>query len=121
MRETARPRKEIDAELFENLCSIFCTREEIAHVMKCTEPTIRAWCKRHYGMGFEEAFEKFSADGRISLRRIQMQHAEKSAAMAIFLGKNYLGQRDVPESEQAAPDLGILKELTEALNRAEKK
>ena len=30
----------------------------------------------------------------MSLRRAQFRLAEKSAAMAIFLGKNYLGQSD---------------------------
>ena len=33
----------------------------------------------------------------MSLRRIQWKLAEKSPAMAIFLGKNLLGQRDRPE------------------------
>ena len=32
--------------------------------------------------------------GKISLRRKQWQLAEKSASMAIWLGKQYLGQRD---------------------------
>lgn len=31
---------------------------------------------------------------KIRLRRNQLKLSEKSAAMAIFLGKNYLGQRD---------------------------
>ena len=31
---------------------------------------------------------------KISLRRNQLKLSEKSASMAIFLGKNYLGQRD---------------------------
>ena len=30
----------------------------------------------------------------MSLRRIQWKHAEKSVPMAIWLGKQYLGQRD---------------------------
>lgn len=40
---------------------------------------------------------------KIKLRRNQLKLSEKSAAMAIFLGKNYLGQSDnvVIESPQA--------------------
>ena len=34
---------------------------------------------------------------KIKLRRNQFKLSEKSAAMAIFLGKNYLGQRDAIE------------------------
>ena len=37
--------------------------------------------------------------GLISLRRMQFQLAEKSAAMAIFLGKQHLGQQDVQKQE----------------------
>jgi len=34
------------------------------------------------------------AEGRTALRRVQRKQAEASAAMAIFLGKNELGQTD---------------------------
>ena len=43
--------------------------------------------------------KKYSAKGRTSLRRYQFKLAEKNAAMAIFLGKNYLGQKDYFESD----------------------
>lgn len=44
--------------------------------------------------GVREAFEEGKGNGRISLRRKQFQLAEKNAAMAIWLGKQYLEQRD---------------------------
>ena len=34
----------------------------------------------------------------MSLRRIQWKHAEKSVPMAIWLGKQYLGQKDIIEA-----------------------
>ena len=34
--------------------------------------------------------------GKISLRRMQWRLAETSATMAIFLGKQYLGQKNEP-------------------------
>lgn len=37
--------------------------------------------------------------GNVSLRRMQWKLAEKSPAMAIFLGKNFLGQRDERDIE----------------------
>ena len=91
---TGRPRKEIDNKIFENLCGLQCTLEEIAGVFDCSVDTIERWCKREYGETFAEAYKKHSAKGKTSLRRIQFKLAEKSAAMAIFLGKNYLGQKD---------------------------
>ena len=38
-----------------------------------------------------------SATGKISLRRIQFKMAEHNPSMAMFLGKVYLGQREVQE------------------------
>jgi hypothetical protein len=39
--------------------------------------------------------------GLVALRRTQFKLAESNAAMAIFLGKTYLGQDDRRESEQS--------------------
>ena len=49
---------------------------------------------------------------KISLRKNQLKLSEKSAAMAIFLGKQYLGQRDVVEYNQ-----GITDETREEVNK----
>ena len=38
--------------------------------------------------------ERGRARGKLNLRRIQNKMAENNAAMAIFLGKNLLGQSD---------------------------
>ncbi len=44
-------------------------------------------------------WEQGQQEGKLSLRRKQFRLAEKSAGMAIFLGKNLLGQRDKTEQE----------------------
>ena len=98
----ARPRKEIDTEAFKKLCGLQCTLNEIAGFFDCSEDTIEAWCKRELKVIFSEAFKTYSAPGKISLRRTQFKLAEKNASMAIFLGKNYLGQRDHIEIEDTA-------------------
>ena len=49
-------------------------------------------------MTFSDAFNTTSEIGKSSLRRIQFRLAEKNASMAIFLGKQYLGQKDVIEN-----------------------
>ena len=95
----ARPRKEIDFEQFKKLCALQCTLEEIAGFFDCSVDTIERWCKRELEEGFAEAYKKYSAKGKTSLRRYQFKLAEKNAAMAIFLGKNYLGQRDYYETD----------------------
>lgn len=90
----ARPRKEIDQRQFENLCAIQCTLDEIAGVFDCSADTVERWVKRTYKASFADVYKIKSAKGKMSLRRAQFKLAEKNAAMAIFLGKQYLGQRD---------------------------
>lgn len=102
MAKGGRPRKEIDLEQFKKLCGLQCTLAEIAGFFDCSEDTIENWCKRELRRGFSDAFKEYSASGKISLRRNQFRLAEKSASMAIFLGKNYLGQRDNIEIEDNA-------------------
>lgn len=85
-------------EQFEKLCSIQCTQEEICDVMGVTDKTITRLVKDHYKDSFSEIYKIKSADGKASLRRIQFDIAKKgNAGMAIFLGKNYLGQSDKQE------------------------
>lgn len=117
MARTGRPRKEIDEEQFINLCNLQCTLEEISGFFKCSEDTIERWCKRKFEMNFADAFKKYSAGGRISLRRAQFELAKKNAAMAIFLGKNYLGQTD--RIEQIVTEVEDLRPLSEMLNADE--
>ena len=93
----ARPRIEIDFEQFKKLCAIQCTLEEIASWFKCSEDTIERWCQRELKMSFADAYKIWSADGKISLRRTQFKMAEHNVSMAMFLGKVYLGQREVQE------------------------
>ena len=90
----ARPRKEIDQKQFENLCGLQCTLEEICGWFGVTDKTLDSWCKRTYHASFSEVFKQKRGLGKISLRRSQWRLAEKSATMAIWLGKQYLGQRD---------------------------
>lgn len=94
MSKAGRPRIEIDKRTFEKLCGLQCSETEIADFYSCGIATLSRWCQREYGKNFEEIFAEKRTRGKISLRRMQWQLAEKSPAMAIFLGKNYLDQRD---------------------------
>lgn len=90
-----RPRLEISAKTFEGLCSINCTKEEMCGVLGCDEKTLTKWCKETYGEGFSDIYKKKSANGKASLRRMQFKAAESgNATMQIWLGKQYLGQKD---------------------------
>ena len=110
----ARPRKEIDQKMFENLCGLMCTEEEIASMFDCSVDTICRWCQRTYKESFAEVYKKKSAKGKISLRRAQFKLAEKNAAMAIFLGKQHLGQRDTPAPDGNFRDNNLLAAIQSA-------
>lgn len=89
-----RPKKEIDQKIFENLCALQCTEVEICSCFDVSDKTLNGWCKRTYGKNFSEVFRQKREKGKISLRRTQFKLAEKSATMALWLGKQYLNQRD---------------------------
>ena len=114
----ARPRIEIDKEQFEKLCDIQCTITEIAGWFKCAPDTIENWCKRTYGETFSETFKKYSSGGKISLRRTQFRLAEKNTAMAIWLGKQYLGQREVIDVDNTSN--GQLEEILTYMKKGRK-
>lgn len=90
----ARPRKNIDQQQFENLCALQCTEEEICGWFDICEDTLNSWCKRTYKLCFSDVFKQKRGKGKISLRRHQFRLAESNATMAIWLGKQYLNQRD---------------------------
>ena len=107
----ARPRIDIDKDQFTKLCSIQCTLNEIASWFKCSEDTIERWCKRELSMSFAEAYKMFSADGKISLRRTQFRMAETNCSMAIWLGKQYLGQSEQQDVRIATNDDDTIKAM----------
>lgn len=121
MAKTGRPQIEINADSFRKLCRGMHTLDEIADFFDCSADTVENWCKRTYKESFSETFKKFSAGGKRSLRRWQFQAAEKgNTAMLIFLGKQYLGQKDNPDESENTEVLLRLSELLKAQAEAAK-
>ena len=111
MAKMGRPRKEINKTEFEKLCFLQCTEREFCSWFDVSDETLNKWCKENYdGRTFLDVFKEKRENGLISLRRTQFQLAEKSPAMAIFLGKNLLGQTD--KLEQTVNDVSEHKGLT---------
>jgi len=97
-KKTGRPFAEIDKKIFENLCGLQCTKLEFCDWFDVEDDTLESWCKRTYKKGFSEVFARKRGKGKISLRRMQWQNAEKgNTAMLIWLGKQYLNQTDKQE------------------------
>ena len=102
---------DIDPEELEKLCAMYCTQDEIAGWFRVGLNTIekrRADTQRTYPMSngegkiehltFKEIMDRGYARGRISIRRHQLRILESNksgaATMAVWLGKQILGQRD---------------------------
>jgi uncharacterized protein (DUF2384 family) len=112
-----RPRSRIALDQVERLASIFCTDEDIAGYFGVSLRTI----ERHKKQAkYKEALEKGHARGRISLRRLQWitaNYGERaSAIMQIWLGKQYLGQKDRIANEHTGRD-GAPIEVADARSR----
>lgn len=111
MARTGRPKKEFDKKSFSDLVGLGCTQEEICWYFRdetgkpANVDTLTRWCKRTYGLTFQEYFKQngFMAL-KIQLRRNQFELSKKSAAMAIWLGKQYLDQTDSIEVESSITD-----------------
>lgn len=87
-----RPKKEIDWALVEKLATIQCTVEEIARIIGVSRSTL------DHNKQFLQIHKKGMDEGRMSLRRLQWQKAnEGNVTMLIWLGKQYLGQKDRQE------------------------
>lgn len=85
-RKRGRPHKVIDEQLLLQLASIQCTYAEMAAALDCDPDTLRD--------NYSAIIEKGRENGKKSLRRIQFEWAKKSYAMAMYLGKQYLNQKD---------------------------
>ena len=96
-KKNGRPRKEVDMGMVERLAQIMCTEDEIAAVMAIDKSTLRRQPT------FDEVYKKGREVGKSSLRRTQWRIAQNNAAMAIWLGKQYLGQTDKVEAVGVQP------------------
>ena len=130
--------QDLDGDAIKNMCSIGCTQVEIASVLGVHTDTLKKYITEEYGVSWNE-FYKVYADGfKMSLRRMQYKSAlgEKdedgnkyivtpSIPMQIWLGKQYLDQKDkhqqtiedktnIPQFEWAdAEDVTNIKQLNE--------
>jgi hypothetical protein len=94
-----RQKLPIDESQVEELAAILCTMEEIAAVVGCSVDTLER--------RFADTIKKGRERGKSSLRRIQWRLAQDgNAALAIWLGKQWLGQADkiITQDERPHPD-----------------
>lgn len=105
VKTRGRPKLKLNAtglRVIEALAMVQCTEEEIAGCLHCTVETL------HNDVNYDaflECIKKGKSAGKVSLRRAQFMLAKVNATMAIWLGKQMLGQREKPiEDENAGID-----------------
>lgn len=101
-----RPEKPIDYGQLEKLCAIHCTGEECASILGCSYEHLNNKLKEAGLGGFLDYFKKYSSQGKASLRRRQYKAAveDGNVPMMIWLGKQYLGQKDKNETDVTSSD-----------------
>lgn len=93
----ARPLKEVDEKMVQNLARIHCSYKEIASLVGVTQQTLI----ENYGDMIEECRDM----GKMGLRRSLFQQAEKGSLHAmIWLSKNILGMSDKVVTASVAMD-----------------
>ena len=92
--KSQKPKIQIPWEQIKALASIHCTVTEISHCLNITIDTLKRAAKEQFGTTIGTVVRAWAKAGNCSLRRKQWKLADRSAAMAIFLGKQYLDQKD---------------------------
>lgn len=112
---------------FKELCKIFCTREEVCSVMSVSEKTLNRLINKYFHdevapdkpksekITFSDAFDYYSAPGRMSLRREQFRVAmDGDRQMLLWLGKQYLNQSEkAVVKQETKTEATIRKEATD--------
>lgn len=112
VKKVGRPKTEINLEELQKLCTLNCTMPEIASFFNIPLRTLEDRFKND--LEVRSAIEDGRNKGKLSVRRKQLQIMDETnnATMAIWLGKQLLGQRD--KHDIVTEDKGETK-LSEAL------
>jgi len=100
-------------KVFEHACHLQCEKVEIARLLELKCEDLERACWERYNQCFADVFAYYSEGGKMMLRRYQLDLAKKSASMAIWLGKQWLKQKDHPDD--VAEFNGKLGELLDVL------
>ena len=90
-------------EVVEKMASIGCTLDEIAMVAGLTKDIVKE--------RFDEEFHKGLSNLKAAIRKAQVDTAirEHNPTMLIWLGKNYLGQREPKQSHEHSGNINLYK------------
>jgi hypothetical protein len=99
-----------DITLIEGMASHFLTTTEICSVIRMTHSRF----EKH--LEFQAAYQRGADLGKATLRRMQWISAKSNPFMQIFLGKQYLGQSDLPKVPQGESQSDAFKGFLDKLS-----
>jgi len=109
-KKTGRPKIIIDYNLVYRLAKRFETQEGIAEIIGCSASTLQ------HNKEFLQAFNKGKSQVYKNLRVAQYKYAMNgNPQLLIWLGKNYLGQKDPDKTIPIDNNKDNLKQIAEAI------
>ena len=85
---------------FEMACQLLATKDEICGLLNVSDATLQRRIKEKYNDTFEGVLKRFGSTAKVSLRRYQFNLAKTNTAMCIWLGKQYLNQKEPDQFKQ---------------------
>lgn len=99
--KTGRPLKQLDENLIYELARVHVSQQDIARITDSCEDTINR--------RFQSALQRGYADANLSLKRKQFELAMSgNCSMLIWLGKQYLGQKDKSPEEVGITQFNVM-------------
>lgn len=96
-----RPKKEIDDRLFDQLIQLPLIKSDIGHAFNCSEDTLERYVKARFECTFAELQAQKRQNFKRNILAKQLEMAMKgNVALLIWLGKNYLDQKEKIETEE---------------------
>ena len=94
-----RPKIKIDEKMFDTAIQLPLIKSDICSLVgNCSEDTLERYCKERFGLRFAELQEQKRQNFRKNILGKQYELAMKGdRVMLIWLGKQYLGQREKQE------------------------
>ena len=117
----SRPEKTIDWKLVDKLLQAHCPGTEIAASFDLHPNTFYDRVEKEFGCGFTEYSQQKKKKGKNNLRLAQLKNAlEGNTSMQIWLGKNWLAQKDEPrEDKEFDGNLSNLLQLLQQIKNPE--
>ena len=96
--ESVKPKLTIDWSLVDEMLLDMCEGNEVAAVLCVSQETLFDEIKKRYKLDFEAYRDKKRAETIQTLRKAQLNLSKSNSSMLVWLGKQYLGQKDKHEN-----------------------